>query len=907
MRNGLQIAMIIALILISSGLNGQQDYRLLKAQQFLETENYTEAIEWFQFSIKKQESREALEGLITTYLKTKDYSMAAKWIQRLSEKGEYDPRFAFFMGHIQLSRSQPDSAKKWFLAYAQHSSDSGRGEGFAALAEAGADLNQGFRSTIQLLPFHTDADEFGPFPWKNGLIFCSNRAQDIAGVVHRSQQTHQPLQNLYLVTSKGEDQWNTPQPLGTPLNTRLNEGPACLSADSSLLYFNRGDLKKVGNQKVPEVSIWVSSAEPEGWGNPTKVPLSSMNAQLLHPSISADGEWLYFAAELPGGEGGYDLYRIRIGKGMGVPRNLGPEINTPFDEVFPYAHPSGTLYFASNGHPGYGGLDLFSATPDSREWETPKNLGTPINSPWDDLSLVVEPDGVKGYFASNRRRKGRGDDLYSCKMPIPEFSACQPQKKTPLCYKFTEASSLEELPYQLIYEWDFGDGEKSYGFSARHCYQEYGKYQVSLTLLDSVSREPLFVETNYELNLERQIQPLIAAVDSFDTKGKVLIDGNSSYLPGFSIKSWFWDLGNGFEQGGPEAEITLIPSDSFEVKLGLITERESGGEEVRFCTRYQVKRSPSQAKEPVATSQPEDIEPTLNKRYKILLGTAITRIPNLSANFKGLQDITELLDADLYRYYYGNYSSLDSAITEMLRIRKLGFYQAVLMTFQHNKLQLSEQFRNNWLPAEGMPFVTVFGFGPPGSILSWENLETGEKVQTLKLDPTTGRYQINLKQEARYGAFLQEEGHVPQSLNVDLREYTGPQTLQMDIELVSIEEMIRNNTPIRLNNFFFGVGNYKLTPESHLELDRMAGFLKENPNIFIEISGHTDNSGRKGENLKLSRLRAEEVAEYLNQRGVPASQMSSVGYGETRPEFSNDELSGRQKNRRVEFRILSKD
>ena len=165
--------------------------------------------------------------------------------------------------------------------------------------------------------------------------------------------------------------------------------------------------------------IYVSTRSSAKWGKGTRASIVKDSVTALgHPSVSPDGKYLYYVSDAVGGFGGKDIFRSRlVGSDFGPMENLGPEINTPGDEMFPYVRDSVTLYFASNGHPGMGGLDLFKATQDSTgKWHV-ENLKAPINSMGDDFGITFEGNKERGFFSSNRNDARGYDHLYSFELP----------------------------------------------------------------------------------------------------------------------------------------------------------------------------------------------------------------------------------------------------------------------------------------------------------------------------------------------------------------------------------------------------------------------------------------------------------------------------------------------------------
>ena len=217
-----------------------------------------------------------------------------------------------------------------------------------------------------------------------------------------------------LVSVKNENgKWTKPEVIDTELNSAYDEGACCFSPDGKTMYLTRCTT----DPEFPRYATICTAARSDAaWGKSEPLTLTKDTlSSYAHPAVSPDGEWLYFVSDMPGGEGGLDIWRVRIGShGTGGVENLGRPINTEGDEMFPTFRPNGDLYFSSDGHPGMGGLDIFIASPDTtgRGW-TIEHPGYPLNSQGDDFGMTFEGLLNQGFFTSNRG-DGRGwDHLYS--------------------------------------------------------------------------------------------------------------------------------------------------------------------------------------------------------------------------------------------------------------------------------------------------------------------------------------------------------------------------------------------------------------------------------------------------------------------------------------------------------------
>lgn len=229
--------------------------------------------------------------------------------------------------------------------------------------------------------------------------------------------TGQRNNDFFLVKQDEQGNWLAPVELEDEVNTEFDEGTPSFSKDGNTMYYTYCAQDPEG----PRTSeIYVSTRSSAKWGKGTRASIVKDSVTALgHPAVSPDGKYLYYVSDAVGGFGGKDIFRSRlVGNDFGPMENLGPDINTPGDEMFPYVRDSVTLYFASNGHPGMGGLDLFKATQDSTgKWHV-ENLKAPINSIGDDFGITFEGDKEKGFFSSNRNDARGYDHLYSFELPV---------------------------------------------------------------------------------------------------------------------------------------------------------------------------------------------------------------------------------------------------------------------------------------------------------------------------------------------------------------------------------------------------------------------------------------------------------------------------------------------------------
>lgn len=251
--------------------------------------------------------------------------------------------------------------------------------------------------------------DFAPAYYKDGLVFCSSR-EDVL-IRKKSEGYNEPFTDLYVVENKNGT-WGKAERFSSSINTFLHEGPATFSAQFDTIYFSRNGEGLANNH----LKLFSAVSGPSGWNVPSGFMLNDSTCSFAHPSISKDGNLFFFSSNIPGGFGGTDIYVcIKADSNWSLPINLGANVNTSGNEVFPsYTH-EGHIYFSSDGHAGMGGFDIFLSEQRDGEWQQAVNLKPPVNSGADDFSFVPGASKGSGYFSSSRPGGKGKDDLYEAK------------------------------------------------------------------------------------------------------------------------------------------------------------------------------------------------------------------------------------------------------------------------------------------------------------------------------------------------------------------------------------------------------------------------------------------------------------------------------------------------------------
>ena len=240
------------------------------------------------------------------------------------------------------------------------------------------------------------------------LFFTSTRNQ--AQGDEYSGITGSKAADIFMAQKDDKGKWGKPQAIDSELNSAFDEGVCCFSPDGRTMYLTQC---KTDANYPRYATIVASSRSDATWSKPTEITISKDTlTSFAHPAVSPDGEWLYFVSDMPGGLGGYDIWRCRLfgNNEVGTIENLGPLVNTAGDEKFPAFRPNGDFYFSSDGHPGMGGLDIYILKKGARNLEYPV---APLNSQGDDFGMTFEGRYNRGYFSSNRGDTRGYDHIYS--------------------------------------------------------------------------------------------------------------------------------------------------------------------------------------------------------------------------------------------------------------------------------------------------------------------------------------------------------------------------------------------------------------------------------------------------------------------------------------------------------------
>ncbi|MBX2927271.1 MAG: PD40 domain-containing protein [Saprospiraceae bacterium] len=401
------ILLFIAVALLAIGSTAAQNSKIRRAEEAMRLLQYAEAIKLYQEVIAKSPDQKVQTSLAVAYRKNLDYANAAAAFRQITDWENVSPDCLLQYGRVLLQTESCTAAQPVFDSFIERSPSDGRVPHLRDICSYLASAQNKNDGQIEVFQagFNSPLADMSPVLFGNDLVFASNRNAGAGGFM-----------DLFVVPQPS--QAVDAAPFATELNTKLHEAAAVFSRDLSRIFYTRSreSATVYTDSRIVPLEIMTSTRQNDGkWSKPEPLNLCPPEFAAAHPALSPDEKRLYFSSDLPGGFGGKDLYYSDWnGSAWGTPVNLGPDINTESDELFPFIAPDNRLYFASDGHPGLGSLDLFSVAAGGAqgEWGAVENLGAPFNSPEDDFAFSLAPDGLSGYFSSNRPGGAGGDDVY---------------------------------------------------------------------------------------------------------------------------------------------------------------------------------------------------------------------------------------------------------------------------------------------------------------------------------------------------------------------------------------------------------------------------------------------------------------------------------------------------------------
>lgn len=873
---------IIILLLLSSASLAQLD----RANKYYDDKEYTKAIKLYENVLKKEENAEALEKIANCYRFLKDYSQAELYYEKLMKHNNIEPVNHLYYGTVLKGNNKYDEAKEEFKLYAAAAPNDKKAELLIKSCDDIEKLSKKIKQVeVNLLPdINTEASEFSPVFFKDQLVFVSDRIQNM------SSEKYNYLHVYFTKIKNGAAENKKAEPFPYPVNTEFHDGPVGFNAEQNMMLITHVDLiGKRDKNFVNRSKLYFSNLKEKKWSKPIPFQYNSDDFSIAHACISADGKELFFASDMPGGQGGMDIYLCqKEGESWGAPKNLGDKINTPGQEVFPYIRKDGMLFFSSDGHSGFGGLDVFSAVKNNDNYSNIKNIGAILNSYSDDFGIVFSDDNTTGYFSSDRPG-GKGlDDIYSFTLLNNEITIAGKiviGQKTNMPFKKQDVSLLSEDGKI----WDVATTDEM-GFFKFENIDARKKYLVKLDnatdpkiryyLIDD--KDKLIRQTGIDgiggkfvfRNLPAKPDEPSQIIDDGVTLAGNLLVGTGTTKPLANTKINLVDENGNIVQTvvtnefGSFVFTNLPPDNNYLVK---VEEKD-----VSLPANTRIILTNKSGKEIQSANT----------------GSSGTFTFTFLAADKNTLKLMEVPDAELRIDFKGKFVGDDKKPLANTVVNLVNEKGEIIQSTKTDKFG-AFHFEN--LPADQNVLFTVD--------------ETDPQLKNLKkIILTDNKGSVVKEIKTTEGAF---------KFSILPSEKTKLGVVYVDDPWLKVIKMKNNSSEAKPNltiveKIYYDYAKYEILPEAAKILDKVINLMERDPALIIEISSHTDARGKEITNMKKSQQRADAAVEYIIKNGISKERISGKGYGESKlinkcadgVECSEEEHA---KNRRTEFQITHKE
>lgn len=351
-----------------------------------------------------------LRKIANSYRMNADYENAENWYVKFVNQNSIQEDILHYAQTLQAN-GRCNDAVRWFSVYKSKVGSNNQTD-FDFISNCTELENFTNHSKVDLMnmsSLNTEGLDFSPCVTNEGIYLTSNRG---ARNAYSDSWTNSNFTDIYFVSNENLNS-EAPTLARGDLNNKHHDGVVCFTKDQNTMYFTRNN-ENAKQDQVLNLKIYECSTDNSNWSKPKELPFNSDDFSTAHPTLSKDGSTMYFSSNRPGGYGGMDIYMSKNIKGnWSTPVNLGPIVNSEGNEIFPFINNEEHLIYASNGHAGYGGLDLFAAKANNNNWNERENCGKPFNSIKDDFGFYMNDENKQGYISSSRPGGKGKDDIYS--------------------------------------------------------------------------------------------------------------------------------------------------------------------------------------------------------------------------------------------------------------------------------------------------------------------------------------------------------------------------------------------------------------------------------------------------------------------------------------------------------------
>ena len=505
-----------------------QKSNLIKADEKYDKYAYIDAVAVYEKVAEKGYKDEKMfQRLGNAYYFNAELTKAVKWYDQLfAINSEQEPEYFYRYAQCLKANGNYEKADEILDQFNKKVSTDRRGilfennKNYLEVIKANSN-----RFEIADAGINSVLSDYGSTIFNDKLVFAS--ARDTGGVAKKTfKWTNGSFTNLYSAVLMPDGSLGIPERFQKNINSKFNESTPVFTQDGKTMYFTRNNFldgkRRSDEKRVTLLKLYKATLVDGKWQNIMELPFNSDQFSVAHPALSTDEKTLYFASDMPGSFGQSDLFKVSINEDgtFGKPENLGSEINTEGRETFPYISGDNELFFASDGRPGLGGLDIFVSKINSDlNFEEVQNVGEPINTKQDDFAFIINSETRNGFFSSNRENGHGFDDIYKFK-EIKKL-ICK-QELTGIVSDLGTGEILADSKVVLFDEQFksiaevLSDSKGSYTFSDVNCGK---KYYVRASKVDYETKEiPITINklsgnTSLPIQLEKRIKPIAVGTD----------------------------------------------------------------------------------------------------------------------------------------------------------------------------------------------------------------------------------------------------------------------------------------------------------------------------------------------------------------------------------------------------------
>lgn len=851
---------------------------------------YYRAIPKYEKLIRKGDatSRKANHlKLADCYRMLNEYAKAAGNYEAAIALGEVPAETHYFYGMVLKSLQRYADAQIQFERYlAGHLQDAKAQHALKSCIEAGYFASRPQEYMLENLSgINTARSEFCAVEQGNRIVFTGEKQMDMVEYTRNDLNGMPYLSVLYSKLEKGK--CGKARSFSKVVNTSYHDGPVAFSADGQVMYLTRVTYqRKTDKDFVNYAKLYSLTKKGKSWSKPEAFPYNSDSYSCAHASLSADGNTLFFASDMPGGLGGKDIWMCRKnGTAWDKPVNLGPDINTSGDEMFPYIRKDGILFFSSNGLPGFGGLDIFSARLYNNVWLLKRNEGLNLNSSADDFGISFTNDST-GFVSSNRSGGVGKDDVYS----------------------FVYRSKLARIDGTVLMTKNTNEPAAN----VRVFLLNASLQRVDSTVTDDKGR--------FEFNNLDPDQLYLAELQNDDVTFKNKTRYYLANKDGELVRVTH-------QQNGKKFVFRNLPVEKSSLS-DIYDEDEYGFSIAGNIVYGSNPTTPVAGKKVTISNTYQDVveETTTNE-----LGAFAFR------NLRPDQDYTLVVeDSDLPEEIKIILTSKQGKEVNVLRSHKKGSFEFKLLSGEKNTLRELEVEENELvMTLKGSVYdqdkkpladagIIIFDANQviqntitddQGRFI-FKNLNA-EKDYLFALDDPENRF----KQVSKI-YIADAKGRIYKELSRNRNNKFEYRLLPADksalgdfsvddpwLKVLNLKNRGNSANMTIIENITYASDGYNLDEAGTNILDKVISVLKADKSLMIELSSHTDSRGSDAYNLQLSQKRAKAAVDYLVDRGISRDRLKSIGYGETRllnACVNGVECSDEQHgvNRRTEFKVI---